>query len=235
MHKIFSHEVFPDQRLPIAGEQIEVVADVAPHSHAFFEIVVVLDGHGTHLSATGETPLQRDSVVVLRPGQWHGYARCDGLVVRNAYLGANILGFLSEALIHSETPHPPDHAHPAVQHAMRLLEAGAGEPWTLTRLAGEVNVAPGYLVRLFGRTAGVSPMAYLNKLRAERAAGLLIETDLPIAAIGAMVGWHDPSHASRRFHASFGLSPSRYRRDFRPSGQTQSPSGELDGSAGEAE
>ena len=99
---------------------------------------------------------------------------------------------------------------------MRLLEASIDEPWTLDRLAAAVNLAPGYLIRLFGRTAGISPMAYLNRIRAERAAGLLIETDLPIASIGATVGWHDPSHASRRFHAVFGLSPSRYRSTFRP-------------------
>ncbi|MFG1815150.1 helix-turn-helix domain-containing protein [Kribbella sp. NPDC049174] len=214
VHEVLSSEVFPDQRLPVAGERLELVADVAPHSHAFFEIAVVLAGRGIHLSAAGEVPLQRDSVVVLRPGEWHGYTDCDGLVVRNAYLGADIFAFLSGALIPGDkAPYP---AHPAVQHAMRLLEASIDEPWTLDRLAAAVNLAPSYLIRLFGRTAGISPMAYLNRIRAERAAGLLIETDLPIATIGATVGWHDPSHASRRFHAVFGLSPSRYRATFRP-------------------
>ena len=106
--------------------------------------------------------------------------------------------------------------HPAVQHAMRLLEADLAEPWTLERLAAGVNLAPGYLIRLFGRSAGMSPMAYLNRIRAERAAGLLIETVLPVATIGATVGWHDPSHATRRFRAVFGLSPSSYRSTFRP-------------------
>jgi AraC-like DNA-binding protein len=214
VHKILSREVFPDQRLPVAGERVELVADVAPHSHAFFEIAVVLEGRGIHLSAAGELPLERDAVVVLRPGEWHGYAECDGLVLRNAYLGADIFAFLSGALVPGDKAAYP--AHPAVQHAMRLLEASVHEPWTLDRLAAAVNLAPGYLVRLFGRTAGISPMAYLNRIRAERAAGLLIETDLPIATIGAMVGWHDPSHASRRFHACFGLSPTRYRTTFRP-------------------
>jgi AraC-like DNA-binding protein len=214
VHEILSSEVFPDQRLPVAGERLELAADVAPHSHAFFEIAVVLAGSGIHLSAAGEVPLERDSVVVLRPGEWHGYTDCDGLVLRNAYLGADIFAFLSGALIPGDkAPYP---AHPAVQHAMRLLEASVDEPWTLDRLAAAVNLAPSYLIRLFGRTAGISPMAYLNRIRAERAAGLLIETDLPVATIGAMVGWHDPSHASRRFHAVFGLSPSRYRTTFRP-------------------
>ncbi|TCO47163.1 AraC-like protein [Kribbella antiqua] len=214
MHNVLSSEVFPDPRLPVAGERIELVADVAPHSHAFFEIAVVVAGRGTHLSAAGEVALEPDSVVVLRPGEWHGYTDCDGLVLRNAYLGPDVFGLLSGALVRGgDSPEP---AHPAVQHAMRLLEASIDEPWTLDRLAGLVNLAPGYLVRLFGRTAGISPMAYLNRLRAERAAGLLIETELPIAAIGALVGWHDPSHATRRFRTTFGLSPTHYRATFRP-------------------
>ena len=104
MHEILSGEVFPDQRLPVAGERLELVADVAPHSHAFFEIAVVLAGRGIHLSAAGEVPLQRDSVVVLRPGEWHGYTGCDGLVVRNAYLGADIFAFLHGVIRAGDLP-----------------------------------------------------------------------------------------------------------------------------------
>ncbi|MFK4087887.1 helix-turn-helix domain-containing protein [Kribbella sp. NPDC020789] len=209
MHKILSSEVFPDERLPVAEELLELDADVAPHSHAFFEIAVVVSGTGVHVSADGSVPLSAGSVVVLRPGQWHGYSECSGLVVRNAYLGTDIFGLLSGA---TERSAP----HPAVQHAMRLLEADLASAWTLDRLAAAVNLAPGYLVRLFGRGVAVSPMAYLQRLRAERAAGLLIETELPIATIGTLVGWPDPSHATRRFRAHFGLSPTRYREAFRP-------------------
>ncbi|WP_350278183.1 AraC family transcriptional regulator [Kribbella sp. HUAS MG21] len=217
MHNVLSSEVFPDPRLPVAGERLEVVADVAVHSHAFFEIAVVVAGRGTHVSAAGEVELGPDSVVVLRPGEWHGYRDCHGLVVRNAYLGADVFGLLSGALVPGAAgvgaqPAP----HPAVQHAMRLLEADLAQPWTLEQLGARVNLAPGYLVRLFGKSVGMSPIAYLNRIRAERAAGLLIETELPVATIGASVGWHDPSHATRRFRSVFGLSPSRYRSAFRP-------------------
>jgi transcriptional regulator GlxA family with amidase domain len=99
---------------------------------------------------------------------------------------------------------------------MRLLESDLAEPWTLDQLAARVNLAPGYLIRLFGKSVGLSPMAYLNRIRAERAAGLLIETELPVSTIGTTVGWHDPSHATRRFRSTFGLSPSQYRSAFRP-------------------
>ena len=221
MHNVLSSAVFPDPRLPVAGEQLEVVADVAPHSHAFFEIAVVVAGRGTHVSAGGELELAPDSVVVIRPGEWHGYVECHGLVVRNAYLGPDVFGLLSGALVPGGAGGPGASVlraapHPAVQHAMRLLEADLAASWTLEQLGTSVNLAPGYLVRLFGRSVGMSPIAYLNRIRAERAAGLLIETELPVSTIGAMVGWHDPSHATRRFRSTFGMSPSQYRSAFRP-------------------
>ncbi|GAA1591310.1 hypothetical protein GCM10009804_54390 [Kribbella hippodromi] len=224
MHNVLSSEVFPDPRLPVAGERIEVVADVAVHSHAFFEIAVVVSGRGTHVSAGGEVALAADSVVVLRPGEWHGYVGCDRLVVRNAYLGPDVFAMLSGALVPGAAgagaagagPGTRAPAHPAVQHAMRLLEADPAEAWTLERLSTRVNLAPGYLVRVFGKSIGMAPMAYLNRVRAERAAGLLIETELPISTIGTQVGWPDPSHATRRFRSAFGLSPSQYRSAFRP-------------------
>ena len=38
----------------------------------------------------------------------------------------------------------------------------------------------------------------------------------PVAAIGAAVGWPDPSQFSRRFRAEFGVSPRAYRQRVRP-------------------
>lgn len=109
----------------------------------------------------------------------------------------------------------PATAHPSVLQAVRLMEEQLSRGWTLASLAREVNLAPAYLVRLFGRHLGLPPISYLNRIRAERAGVLLIETDLPVAAIGARVGWTDPTYVSRRFKACFAMSPARYRSAFR--------------------
>jgi AraC family L-rhamnose operon transcriptional activator RhaR len=109
---------------------------------------------------------------------------------------------------------PARSTHRAVLHAAKLLEDNLDRPWSLAELARAVNLAPSYLIRLFTAQAGIPPLAYLTRLRSERAAGMLIETDLPIATIGGYVGWHDPNYMSRRFRACFGLSPSQYRAQF---------------------
>lgn len=104
--------------------------------------------------------------------------------------------------------------HPAVAHAMRLLEAEPAYRWTLAELAERSHLAPRYLVRLFKSATGLPPMAYLSRFRAETAAGLLLHTDDPVRLIGERVGWPDQNYFARRFKAHYGLSASAYRRRF---------------------
>jgi AraC family L-rhamnose operon transcriptional activator RhaR len=105
-------------------------------------------------------------------------------------------------------------AHPAIVQAMRLLEADLARDWTLTSLAAELHLAPGYLVRLFNAATGLPPMAYLAQLRAEHAAVLLLHSDEPVTSIARTVGWPDQSSFARRFKAHFGLSATTYRKRF---------------------
>jgi AraC family L-rhamnose operon transcriptional activator RhaR len=115
---------------------------------------------------------------------------------------------------HGAQAHEPGPVHPAVGRAMRLLEADVTRPWTLTGLAGELHLAPGYLIRLFKATTGLPPMAYLAQLRAEHAAVLLLHSDEPITGIGRAVGWPDQNYFARRFKAHYGLSATTYRKRF---------------------
>lgn len=93
-----------------------------------------------------------------------------------------------------------------------VLRARLAEPWTLDALAHEVNLSRSQLVRAFDAVVGMSPMAYLRKMRVERMARLLASTDLSIAEAARSVGWNNQFHASQCFHAAYGLSPTEYRR-----------------------
>ena len=105
-------------------------------------------------------------------------------------------------------------AHPAIGRAMRLLEDRLAHRWTLTELASQLHLAPGYLVRLFKAATGLPPMAYLARLRAEHAATLLLHSDQPVTCIGQAVGWPDQNYFARRFKAHYGLSATTYRARF---------------------
>ncbi len=98
-----------------------------------------------------------------------------------------------------------------IRSAIELIDADLRHHWTLDELAGRLCVGPFHLVRSFKRWVGTPPIAFSNRRRAERAAVLLTATDDPVAAIGADVGWPDPSHFSRRFLHEFGVTPRAYR------------------------
>ncbi|HEX5550892.1 MAG TPA: AraC family transcriptional regulator [Nitrospira sp.] len=102
--------------------------------------------------------------------------------------------------------------HPAVSGAVKMMEDEPGHSWTLAELANASCTERTHLVRLFQRDLGVPPIAYLNRLRAQAAARLLVQTDEPIAQLGARLGWDDASYFAQRFKSAYGLSPSAYRK-----------------------
>ncbi|HEV2293241.1 MAG TPA: AraC family transcriptional regulator [Tepidisphaeraceae bacterium] len=104
--------------------------------------------------------------------------------------------------------------HDAVVRGVRLLENDLAKCWTLSTLSEQLDIDDSYLVRLFKRSTGLSPIAYLARARAERAAVMLLRTDLPIADIAADVGWHDPNYFARRFKSHFKIAATEYRRHF---------------------
>jgi AraC family L-rhamnose operon transcriptional activator RhaR len=99
----------------------------------------------------------------------------------------------------------------AVRSALQAMNEDLAHPWTVTQLAQQAGISDSSLYRQFRTQLGNGPVEWLTRARAERAATLLSQTDLPIAAIGRRVGWPDPSYASRRFHRVYGVPPKAYR------------------------
>jgi AraC family L-rhamnose operon transcriptional activator RhaR len=106
--------------------------------------------------------------------------------------------------------------HPAVAATVTRFEGAPEEQWRLDDLARAVNLDPAYLGRLFAQHVGLTPMGFLARVRAERAATLLAHTDMSAAQVGAAVGWDNPTYFARRFRTLVGLTPSEYRRRSQP-------------------
>jgi AraC family L-rhamnose operon transcriptional activator RhaR len=104
--------------------------------------------------------------------------------------------------------------HQAVTDGIRMMEEDIRRDWTLPELAKRLNVDKSYLVRLFRAHTQSPPMQFLARIRAERAALLLLRTKRDISVIGEQVGWNDPNYFARRFKAHFGMSATKYREKF---------------------
>lgn len=98
----------------------------------------------------------------------------------------------------------------AIADAMRLMRESLDTEWTVAALASAVALSPSHLTRLFNRDVGGSPMAHLNRMRAERMAAILRTGGTSVAAAGRAVGWLDAAYATRRFSAHHGLAPTSY-------------------------
>lgn len=110
---------------------------------------------------------------------------------------------------------PPSRRRGASNLAQRAVQMLAEEParaWSARGLAIRMGVNAAYLSRAVRAGTGLPPMAYLARLRAERAAALLVGSDLAVGAIGSAVGWCDPVGFARQFKAHFGITASQYRQ-----------------------
>jgi AraC family transcriptional regulator, L-rhamnose operon transcriptional activator RhaR len=104
-------------------------------------------------------------------------------------------------------------AGPAAR-AVAAIEDDLTREWNLDELCELASLQRSHFVRRFRRATGLSPIAYIARRRAEKAAVLLLTTDLPVAEIGRRVGWEDPNYFARRFRQAFGTNAREYREQL---------------------
>lgn len=100
----------------------------------------------------------------------------------------------------------------AVNHAAAMLCADFRMTPSNEAIAGELQLHPGSLVRMFTREVGVSPQRYAMQHRLEHAAILLLETQDSVEQIAEACGFGDRYHFSRAFQQHWQIPPAAYRK-----------------------
>ena len=114
--------------------------------------------------------------------------------------------------------------------AKELIGTGR-ELQSLTSIATQLDVSPAYLTDLFRRHEGLSIARYQRRLRLSRALVDLPQTE-DIAALALDLGFSSHAHFSTAFRATYGETPSTYRRRVRrPAASKESESAGCDTSA----
>ena len=99
-----------------------------------------------------------------------------------------------------------------VERVLAAMRQNLAGPLPLHALADLACLSPFHFARLFQRTTGVSPGAFLAALRLEEAKRLLLTTDLPVIDICFAVGYQGLGTFTARFTRLVGVPPTRLRR-----------------------
>ena len=100
--------------------------------------------------------------------------------------------------------------------AKDLADSRYAEDITVEDLAAAAGLSRAHFTRMFTRTFGESPRAYLQTRRLERAAALLRYTDRSVADICVMVGLRSVGSFTTSFARVYGLPPATFRASLPP-------------------
>lgn len=131
-------------------------------------------------------------------------------------LVADALGrYLVVALRQASGQEAPAGASPFERRLARAAEeyllAHYAQPLSVAEVAAAVGTSPSHLHRCFRAHTGASLITFVHRLRLERAATLLRETDLSVLEVTHAVGFASQSHLTRIFTRHFGCAPGQFR------------------------
>lgn len=100
-----------------------------------------------------------------------------------------------------------------INRTFDYIEGNLGKQFTLQELASVANFSKYHFNRIFYGVVGETPFQFINRVRIERAATLLVApAKESITEIAYKCGFTDISVFSRNFKQYFGVSASRYRQ-----------------------
>lgn len=110
---------------------------------------------------------------------------------------------------------PTDHGDAAVLAAQRAVAEHFAVAAPVDEMVSWSGLAPRTFKRRFKTATGHTPIAYVQRIRVERAKRLLESSDQPVEEISWAVGYEDPASFRRLFKRLTGVTPSAYRQRFR--------------------
>ena len=100
-----------------------------------------------------------------------------------------------------------------VRDVALFLAGNYKRPLLLQEIADHAGLTPSYLDRVFKQETGETPLAYLKKIRVDKAAHLIEHSGLPNLDICFEAGFQSPSNFYKAFRLIKQLSPGEYRKN----------------------
>ena len=98
-----------------------------------------------------------------------------------------------------------------IRRVLAYVESNLADDICLQDLANIAHMSAGHFLRAFRVASGITPYHYVAEQRLQRARSMLANWGTPVSRVAVECGFKTLSHLSAKFHARFGVSPSRYR------------------------
>jgi transcriptional regulator GlxA family with amidase domain len=96
--------------------------------------------------------------------------------------------------------------------AMSLIHSNPEQAWTVVQLAAKVGLSRSRFTVRFSRVVGESPRAYITRVRMLRAAHMLKEGSMPVAAVALAAGYESESSFNKAFKRFHRIPPGQFHR-----------------------
>jgi len=100
------------------------------------------------------------------------------------------------------------------EKTIHYLEQNIKENITYDSLSEKFHLSSAYITRCVKKTYNCTPLEYLQKIRIETAAHLLVSTNFTIEEVAFHAGFNTTSYFSKVFSDIHGVSPLKYRKSY---------------------
>lgn len=98
-----------------------------------------------------------------------------------------------------------------IQIAVEYIENNYSKMISIDHLAEHISLSKYHFIRRFSSSTGLTPGAYLTRVRTEKAMELLRGTSLSIEVIAEQVGYSSGSYFIKAFRSITGVTPGEFR------------------------
>lgn len=284
MSDVFLEWFTTDEHFPFFIQYGGHEEEMSLHKHVnFSELVIVLNGHATHVVNNEESFIKKGNVFVLNGGTHHAYKAPHEFKICNVMYRPEMLKsagpdlrslngyqalFILEPFYRSKNSYESklnlsipnleyvaalvqvmineyetkqqgyqtmlasrfmelvvylsrqyDHQETGVANSLMHLASAISyiedhylDPISLEEIASKSEISVRHLNRIFQAYYQTTPIAYLHRLRLERACTLLKQTHLSITEIAYACGFNDSNYLTRQFKKNFDMTPKAYRK-----------------------